>query len=150
MNRMIAILILIFSVPLISKEKRQKKIIISVNLSTKGNNIEFDQKAIEFPFGNIVELKFKNLAHKDSQIDHNVIVIKPGSLNQFIKELQLHSYDIQKLKSNPKVVAISEKIAPGESTSIVFEPSQKGFYHYLCTMPGHGDMLGMKGLMHVK
>lgn len=123
---------------------------IKVKLSTKGNNIEFDQKALEVPFGKKIHLVFDNHATADSQIDHNVIILKPGSEESFIADLQTAAYDLIKLKDHKALVAVSETISPGEETTVTFTPKEKGFFPYLCVMPGHGDILGMKGLMHVK
>ncbi len=123
---------------------------ITLSLSTNGNNIEFDQKALEVLFGRPISLSFENKANLGSEIDHNVVIITPGSEERFVHAMQEASYDLEVLKKHPDVVAISKVIRPGESTQITFVPKVKGFYIYICVMPGHGDVLGMKGLIHVK
>ena len=128
----------------------ESSVTVQVDLSTKGNNIEFDQKAIEVPFGKTVFLVFKNQANPDSQIDHNIIILKPGSEDRFIKDMQKVSYNLEKLKLDKDIVAFSKRISPGEETTVSFTPEKPGFYPYMCTMPGHGDILGMRGIMHVK
>lgn len=133
------------------KDKNKKEeISLSVSLSTKGNNIEFDQKSLQVPFGSKVTLKFRNMAATHSQIDHNVVILKPGTEDSFIADLQRDSYDMEKVRKSPHVIVVSRLLHPEEETKISFTPEKPGFYPYLCVMPGHGDILGMKGVLYVK
>jgi azurin len=128
----------------------KKTVTLEVALSSKGNNIEFDQKSLEVPFGLTVTLKFANLSTPDSGIDHNIVILKPGTEEAFLKELQKNDYDLEKIGKSPHILMMSRILKPGEATSITVTPPKSGFYPYLCIMPGHGDMLGMKGILHVK
>lgn len=123
---------------------------IDVKLSTKGNNIAFDQEAIQVPFGKPVKLKFINEAAKGSEILHNVAVLKPGSTDEVVKDLQASGYDIEKIRKHKSVIVMTKALEPGKSETIEFTPSEAGFYPYICLMAGHADMLGMKGLLNVK
>ncbi len=123
---------------------------IAVRLSTKGNDIAFDQTAIQVPFGKRVAIKFINEAEKGSEILHNVAILKPGSLDEVIKELQANSYDIEKLRSHKSVLAMTKALPPGADGTVEFSPAEPGFYPYICLMAGHADMLGMKGTLNVK
>jgi uncharacterized cupredoxin-like copper-binding protein len=33
---------------------------------------------------------------------------------------------------------------------VTFKPAAAGDYVYICLMPGHGDMLGMRGVLTIK
>lgn len=123
---------------------------IAISLSSKGNDIAFDQAAIQVPFGQKVTLKFINKAAKDSEILHNVAILKPGTFDKVIKELQATGYDIEKMRSNKSVLAMTKALAPGAEESLEFSPAEPGFYPYVCLLAGHADMLGMKGVLNVK
>lgn len=123
---------------------------IDVRLSTKGNDIAFDQTAIQVPFGKKVQLKFINEAAKGSEILHNVAVLKPGTTDKVLKELQSNGYDIEKMRTNKSVLAMTKAIEPGAEAELEFMPDKPGFYPYICLMAGHADMLGMKGTLNVK
>jgi len=123
---------------------------IAVRLSTKGNDIAFDQAAIQVPFGQKVQMKFINQADKGSEILHNVAILKPGSLDAFVKELQANGYDIAKMRTHKSVLAMTKALEPGSEETLEFSPAEPGFYPYICLMAGHADMLGMKGILNVK
>lgn len=130
--------------------KAAKQGAVEVRLSTKGNDISFDQAAVEVPFSEKVSLKFANEAAVGSEIQHNVAILAPGTLDAVLKELQATEYDLEKIKKNKSVLAMTRALAPGDSDVVEFSPEKPGFYPYICLMPGHGDMLNMRGVLHVK
>lgn len=123
---------------------------LNVKLSTKGNDIAFDQTAIQVPFGQNVQLTFTNEAAKGSEILHNVAILKPGTLDTVIKEIQAVNYDLEKIHGNKNILTMTKSLEPGSAQTLEFTPSEPGFYPYICVMPGHADMLGMKGVLNVK
>lgn len=123
---------------------------LQVRLSTKGNDIAFDQTAIQVPFGKKVQLKFSNEAAKGSEILHNVAILKPGTIDEVLKELQANGYDIAKMRTNKSVIVMTKALEPGAQETLEFLPAEPGLYPYICLMAGHADMLGMKGLLSVK
>lgn len=127
-----------------------KEAVIDVKLSTKGNDIAFDQTAIQVPFGKNIKINFVNEATKDSEILHNVAILKPGTADEVIAELQKNGYDLDKIRKNKSVLGMTKAIAPGASEALEFTPPSPGFYPFLCLMAGHADMLGMKGVLNVK
>ncbi len=126
------------------------KAIATIQLSTKGSDVSFDQEAVEVPFAPEISIRFVNRAALDSQIQHNIAILKPGSTDEVIKELQRLSYDLEKIKSNPNVIAMTMAIEPGHEDILTFKPPAPGFYPYLCLMAGHGDMLNMRGMLAIK
>lgn len=121
-----------------------------IKLSTKGNDIAFDQAALQVPFAAKVKVRFANEAAKDSQIQHNVAILKPGTYDEVIKELQKSGYDIEKMRANKNILGMTKALDPGSEETVEFAPVGPGFYPYVCLMPGHGDMLGMKGILSVQ
>lgn len=106
--------------------------------------------AVEVPFANSIKIRFVNKAEMNSEIAHNIAILKEGSTDQVIKDLQAAGYDLGKMKSNPNVLAMTKALDPGGEDVLEFLPPKAGFYPYMCLMAGHGDMLAMKGVLHVK
>jgi len=131
-------------------EKGKTEALIDIRLSTKGNDIAFDQEAIQVPFSKTIKINFVNEAVMDSEILHNVAILRPGSYDSLMKELQASGYDIEKFRNHPNVIAMTKALDPGQSETLSFTPDKPGFYPYVCLMAGHGDMLGMKGILNVK
>ena len=120
---------------------------IHVKLSTTGKEVMFDQQRIELPFAKTVRLRYKNDAPLDSQISHNVAIIRPERVASVMSILQEHDYDLASVKGSPDILALSRVVNPGQEDVVNFLPPAPGEYVYICLMPGHGDMLGMRGLL---
>ena len=123
---------------------------IIVSLSTKSNDIAFDKTAIQVSFGKPIKLIFRNDASKGTEIQHNIAILRPGTTDSVFKELQAINYDIAAIKKNPSILAMTKTLDPGTQDSLEFTPPEPGFYPYVCLMAGHGDMLGMRGILEVK
>ena len=48
------------------------------------------------------------------------------------------------------ILALSRVLNPGQEDVVEFSPPAPGEYVYICLMPGHGDMLGMRGILALK
>ncbi|MFK7873824.1 MAG: plastocyanin/azurin family copper-binding protein [Oligoflexales bacterium] len=126
---------------------------VSINLSTKGNNIAFDTEKIKIKLGQGLRIKFKNLAFKDSGIFHNIAILKPGTLDEVLTYFEANDYDQKKVSEHKAVIAITPMLNPNQEQEVVVKPSQlskPGEYPYVCLVPGHADMLGMKGVLVVE
>lgn len=124
-------------------------VVVQIDLSTKGDDIAFDKTSIQLVAGRRYRIRFRNLASPDSMIAHNVVVLRPGSEDRVIAKLQAVGYDLASLADDPDIIARSNTLNPGEHGEVAFAPVEAGIYPYLCSMPGHGDILGMKGLVNV-
>ncbi|MDD9952328.1 MAG: plastocyanin/azurin family copper-binding protein [Zetaproteobacteria bacterium] len=125
---------------------------VVINLSTKGNDIAFDSEAIQVPFGRDFPLIFKNRAKTDSEIIHNIAILKPGSTDVVLEYFEEHDYDMDLMRKHPAVLAMTPQLEPGQTGTLQLGPkllSKPGLYPYICLVPGHADMLGMKGVMSV-
>jgi len=54
-----------------------------------------------------------------------------------------HSYVAEKLSVK------TEKVLPGESTTVTFTAEEAGEIEFVCDVPGH-EQIGMKGTLHVR
>ncbi|SMF62863.1 plastocyanin/azurin family copper-binding protein [Pseudobacteriovorax antillogorgiicola] len=125
---------------------------IKINLSTKGNNIAFDVEAVQVPHGKDIVIDFHNQALSDSEILHNIALLKPGSTKEVMEFFANNDYDQEKVKNHPMVIAMTPMLAPGKKIQLIVpskDVPKPGYYPYVCLVPGHGDMLGMKGILNV-
>lgn len=123
---------------------------IHVKLSTTGEEVMFDQQRLELPYAKTIRLKYKNDAPLDSQISHNVAIIRPDRVAAVIAVLQEHDYDLKSVRDSADILALSRVLNPGQEDTVDFSPPAPGEYVYICLMPGHGDMLGMRGILALK
>lgn len=123
---------------------------IHVKLSTTGQEVMFDQQRLELPFARTIRLKYKNDAPLDSQISHNVAIIRPERVEAVMAKLQEHDYDLKFVRDSADILALSKVLNPGQEDTVNFFPPAPGEYVYICLMPGHGDMLGMRGILALK
>lgn len=157
--KILSILIIIdfvFALQLMANNKSKKAPSakeLKIELSSKGNDIAFDIKSFQVTHGKSFILKFQNSAHKDSEIIHNIAILKPGSTEKVLQYFEKTDYDIEKVSKHDSVIAITPPLEPGQTGSLELKKEmipKPGFYPYICLIPGHADMLGMKGIMHVK
>ena len=141
--------ILSFSVIARNVKKSGDVVVLNVNLVTKGTEMAFDQTALEVPLGKKIQLTYSNQSEASSEITHNVAIVKIGFEEKLIESLKKNDYDLEKIDPN-FLVAKTKVLEPGEKDTITFKPDKAGKYTYICLMPGHGTMLGMKGILNVK
>jgi azurin len=123
---------------------------IHVKLSTTGGEVMFDQQRLDLPFTKNIRLRYKNDAPLDSQISHNVAIIRPERVAAVMSILQEHDYDLASVTGSADILALTRVLNPGQEDVITFSPPSAGEYVYICLMPGHGDMLGMRGVLSIK
>jgi plastocyanin len=124
--------------------------VYQVRLSTHGNDVAFDTSLVEVPLKPVITLAFVNEADHDSEILHNIAVLRPGSESRVLDAFQKSDYDLELMKKHPDLIVISDELDPGETGTVSFSPDVPGDYPYVCLMPGHADLLGMKGILRVK
>ena len=56
--------------------------------------------------------------------------------------------DMKYVPNNDNVIASSDLAMPGETVMLEFKAPSKGNYEFLCTYPGHSEM--MRGYFFVK
>lgn len=117
--------------------------ITEVTLTATGNTMaemKFDKKEIRVPAGCTVKLSLINQS-TDTSMQHNFVLIekdaadkvgmegvKAGAANNFVPDL-------------PAVLVASRITLPGESLIMSFPAPPKGEYKFICTYPGHYQMM---------
>ena len=85
---------------------------------------------------------------------HNWVLLQTGSLarvgdlaNKFVADPL--AADRQYVPATPEVLANTDMVAPGKSFTIYFNaPAVAGEYPYICTFPGHWQV--MSGVLKVE
>jgi azurin len=117
--------------------------ITEVSLTATGNTMtemKFDKKEIRVPAGCTVKLSLINQS-TDTSMQHNFVLIekdavekvgiegvKAGVANNFVPDL-------------PEVLVASRITMPGESLIMSFPAPPTGEYKFICTYPGHYQMM---------
>lgn len=147
MTKLVLAFALLWGAPALSQTGKPDS--VTITLSTQGNEIAFHPTTLQVKAGRKIRLQFTNAAKPGSDIQHDVAVLKPGTLDEVLTTLQKHGYQLDKMSQNPAVIAISKSLAPGEEHVLELDPLKPGSYPFVCLMAGHGDMLGMKGTLIV-
>lgn len=114
--------------------------------------MKFDKAEFEVKAGGKVALLFIN---EKCPLQHNLIIIKPGTKDKVGAEADKMLADPNALKNNyvpnstDVIVKGNKLIGIGQNDLIEFTaPTEPGDYPYICTFPGHWRL--MNGVMHVK
>ncbi|TCK82632.1 PVC-type heme-binding CxxCH protein [Albibacterium bauzanense] len=113
------------------------------------NAMAFSKKLVTVKAGQKVRIRIAN----PDQMQHNLIIIKPGTLNKVgaaadEMALNANAASLSYVPRIPEVLHATKLLDPDESTVLEFTaPSQVGDYPFVCTFPGHWRM--MQGVMKV-
>ena len=129
-------------------EELSKLDTIKITLNSN-DKMQFDKSEINVFEGQTVIL---TLVHTGTMpvtaMGHNfVLLTKDASVSKFSKEA-LKAKDNKYIPTDGKhVIAYTDLIGGGESTSVTFKAPEKGIYDFLCSFPGHYAI--MKGKLNV-
>ena len=111
--------------------------------------LKFDTELLEAKAGEKVAIEFVN--NDPTGMMHNLAVVAPGSLQKVIAAAM--SIGPKAMEQNfvpeiPEVLGSTPQVAPGRKyTLYVTVPNTAGDYPFVCTYPGHGQV--MNGIMRV-
>jgi azurin len=116
----------------------------TIAISTKGQEMAFDKQALSAKAGQKVKLTFKNA----SGMQHNFVVVKPGTADAVAKAGLSAGFNAGWFKPTADVIANTKMLDGGKSETIEFTaPATPGDYPFICTFPGHTSM--MRGILKV-
>lgn len=122
---------------------------VEVQLSTDGT-FSFDQQQIVVPSGRRVALTFVNGASPESRMVHNTVVLRSAEDEvATFRHLYTSGFDLAAVADDPGVLALGRPLGPGETETLSVRFPGPGTYPFVCLMPGHGDMMGMRGTIVV-
>lgn len=102
------------------------------------DSMQFNTKEIRVKGGEKVTL---NLVHTGrmpkASMGHNFVLLKKGVDMPAFANKALAAVDTDYIPEGDEVIAHTNVIGGGESTSVTFDAPEPGTYQFLCTFPGH-------------
>jgi azurin len=120
----------------------------SITLSSKGDEMLFDKAKLSCKSGQKVKLTLKNASKKNSGLQHNWVLVKPGTDAAIATAGISAGADKGWTPDSPDILAKTKLLDSGQTDAIEFTCPPAGEYPYLCTFPGHAAM--MKGVLQAK
>ena len=131
---------------LVESEKKWEEFTVGAVGNTM-SDMKFDVKNITVKEGSWVRIKLVNQG-VDPAMLHNIVFINYGTR----KEVAMQSIDAgpdrKYVPDNSNVIAFSDLANPGETVILEFKAPDRGNYEFLCTYPGHSEI--MRGYFFVK
>ncbi|MEM9282967.1 MAG: plastocyanin/azurin family copper-binding protein [Verrucomicrobiota bacterium] len=105
--------------------------------------LKFNTELVTAQAGEKVKIQFVN--DDPSGLMHNLAVITPGSEQAVVAAaMQIGPDAVARnfIPDIPEVLASTPQVAPGRRYTLYFDvPEEKGDYHFICTYPGHGQVM---------
>ena len=130
----------------VEKEKNWEEFTIGAVGNTM-SEMKFDKKNITVQAGSWVRINLVNEG-VDPAMLHNIVFVKYGTRKEVAKQSIEAGPDLQFVPKSSDVIAYSDLADPGETVVLEFEAPDKGNYEFICTYPGHSEI--MRGYFFVK
>lgn len=121
---------------------------LEVEIYTVKEQMRYDRTEFTVKAGTKVRLTLTNL----DAMDHNLIMVEPGSAARVAiaaASLEAEGVKLQWKPESDKILFASKLLARDEKETMEFvAPSTPGRYEYICTFPGHWQL--MRGVMIVE
>lgn len=124
-------------------------IVNEFTIKAVGNTMQemaFDTKELEVKAGSTVKITLVNEGIDASMI-HNIVFVKKGTTEEVAMACVAAGPDKNFVAENPNIIAASGLANPQQTIVLEFIAPPKGNYEFLCTYPGHSNM--MKGWLYV-
>ena len=124
-------------------------IVNEFTIKAVGNTMQemaFDTKELEVKAGSTVKITLVNEGIDASMI-HNIVFVKKGTTEEVAMACVAAGPDKNFVAENPNIIAASGLANPQQTIVLEFIAPPKGSYEFLCTYPGHSNM--MKGWLYV-
>lgn len=119
----------------------------TLRLEIHGNDqMKYNKDRLRAKAGQIVILTLKHVGElPESGMGHNWVLLKKGSDKAAFAQEAMNAEENDYIPEgrSEDIIAYTEMIGGGESTTITFEAPRKGIYEFICTFPGH--YMNMKG-----
>ena len=114
------------------------------------DQMEFIPNMLLVNTGQKIVLTLKHTGKLDKSImGHNFVLLKKGTSIEKFGQAALTFSENDYLPSNSNaIIAYTDLIGGGESSTITFDAPEKGIYDFICSFPGHWSI--MKGKLIVK
>ena len=131
----------------ISDTKVEKKVDENVSkvVITGNDMMKFDKTEIRVKAGKKVKLTLRHIGKMDVNVmGHNVVILKQGvDVIAFAAKAATEKANGYIPTDSKDVIAYTEMIGGGQTTTIEFDAPEAGEYDFICSFPAHYAM--MKG-----
>lgn len=109
------------------------------------DQMQFDKNEIRVKAGQTVRLTFTHTGQMaENVMGHNFVLLEQGTdINEFGQKAATAADSDYIPENTDQVIAHTEIIGGGESTTIEFKAPEAGTYDFICSFPGHYAL--MKG-----
>ena len=127
-----------------SEEELSSNIIINSN-----DTMKFDKKILLVPAGKKITLTLNHTGKFPKVgMGHNFVLLKADTNVSEFAEKAAMARKTDYIPEGDQTIAYTKLLGGGESDTITFEAPKKGYYTFLCTFPGHWQL--MRGKLIVK
>lgn len=118
-----------------------------VEIAIEGDDaMQFNVNQLHAKAGQTVKLTLTHTGELDKSVmGHNVVILKQGTDVEAFASAALDAKDNDHIPASHEgdIIAHTDLIGGGESTTITFTAPEAGTYDFICSFPGHAGM--MKG-----
>lgn len=118
----------------------ENTVVITLNAN---DQMQFDQKTLKAKAGKKVKLTLNHTGKLDKSVmGHNFVLLKKGVDIPEFSEQAMKAADNQYIPVDTQdVIAHTDLIGGGESTTVEFDAPEAGTYNFICSFPGHYGMM---------
>ncbi|MEM8528042.1 MAG: azurin [Bacteroidota bacterium] len=110
-----------------------------------GDDMQYDTKLIKVKEGQVITV---NLTHKgvmeEKMMGHNFVLLKQYTDVADFAAKATAAHENEYIPKSDNIIAYTEMIGGGESTSVTFDAPEKGVYDFICSFPGHYGLMNGK------
>ena len=103
-------------------------------ISVIGDRLSFNTSYFTAFSGEVVTMTFNNMSTINS---HNWVLVEAGTTNIVARSGALWPLNDWIPPDDPRVIASTQLLLPGETGQVVFTSPEAGVYQFVCTFPGH-------------
>lgn len=122
----------------------EKKEVVELTVAAIGESmaeIAFEPKLLSVPANSRIVLTFENKSTAEGML-HNFVLIELGSGTEIATAGIKAGLNNNFVPEDDRVITYTKVSSMGETLTIEFDAPVKGSYHYVCTYPGHINMIG--------
>lgn len=125
-------------------EDVKEKEVVEIKVAAIGESmseIAFEPKTLSVPSNTRIKLVLENKSSAEGMF-HNFVLVELGSGAEIASAGIKAGKEKGFVPQDKRVIAHTVVSKMGETVTVEFDAPAKGSYHYICTYPGHTNMIG--------
>lgn len=127
------------SAPVPAKEAPKAPTVQDLKISAQGALMLYDKGQLKVRAGGKIRLTLVN--PPESKMEHNIVFVRPGKADAVAEQCAEEGSLKPDAEALKEVIAQSETIQPGTTTTLEFDSPPAGRYEYVCTVRGHSQTM---------